>query len=51
MPPLAKAVGLALIFAYCQSVQIFPLTGYEIKNQPTNQKSLLFLVSSHLIAI
>ena len=51
MPPLAKAVGLALIFAYCQSVQVFPLTGFEIKtNQPKKPfVSSFFTSHSHLV--
>ena len=42
MLPLAKAVGLALIFAYCQSMQVFPLTGFEIKNKQPNKKTFCF---------
>ena len=42
MLPLTKAVGLALIFAYCQSMQVFSLTGFEIKNKQTTKKTFCF---------
>ena len=52
MLPLAKAVGLALIFAYCQSMQVFPLTGFEIKNKQPNKKpfvSSFFTSHGHVV--